>query len=136
MAWDVKYVPDTDTIELKHTGSLSSQDTKEQAQVVLCLMMETQAARFLLDYSETLSSVPTEDARALPEYCERLGAQRHIRVALVVPASRFNIASYQLFAWAARERGFSVELFPNRESAREWLLTGEPALQSQAVARP
>ena len=126
MPWDVNYVSESDTIELRHTGSLSSQDTREQAQVVLCLMKETQAARFLLDYSGTVSSVPDEDVRALPEYCVQLGAPFHIKVALVVPVSLFNIASFQLFARVARERGFSVELFSTHERAREWLLT-QPA---------
>jgi hypothetical protein len=131
MSLDVKYVPETDTIELKHSGSLSAQDTLEQAQIVLCLMKETQAIRFLLDYSETISSVRDEDARALPEYCERLGAPRCIKVALVVPTSLFNIAAFQLFAQVAQERGFSVELFPTREHAEAWLEAGETTLETQ-----
>ena len=134
MPWDVKYVPETDTVELKHSGGLSAQDTKEQAQVVLCLMKETQAARFLLDYSETISRVPDEDVRELPDYCVRLGAPLHLKVALVVPVSLFNIASFQLFARVARERGFSVELLPTRECAQAWLAAQPAVLQPQPEA--
>ncbi len=129
MSWDVKYVPEDDTLALKHTGGLFAEDTREQAEVVLSLMKETQATRFLLDYSETVSHVPDDDVRALPDFCVRLGAPLHIRVALVVPTSRFNLASFQLFAWLAQERGFSVELFPTRARAQAWLRLSGAVLQ-------
>jgi len=138
MPWDAKYAPETDALELKHVGNLSTRDTREQAQLLSFLMYDTQATRFLLDYSETISQVPDEDVRTLPEYCERLGTPLHIRVALVVPLSIFSIASFQLFAQAARERGFSVELFPTRARAEAWLRLGEAVFghQSDAPQQP
>jgi len=119
-------VPEDDTLVLTHSGILSLQDAQEQAQVVLSLMKETRATRFLLDYSETTTQVADEDVPSLPEYCFELGAPLQSKVALVVPRSQFRVDSFELFASVARERGFTIELFSTRLSAQEWLRKGAP----------
>jgi hypothetical protein len=121
MPWDAKYVPEEDTVVLVHSGPLSLQAGKEQAQVIIALLKETKAPRLLLDYSDALGDVPAADLAALPHYYSELETPPDRRIALIVPRSQPTIDSFLNYSMICSSKGYDIRLFGNREGAQHWL---------------
>jgi hypothetical protein len=127
MPWDVNYVPRDDSVVLTQSGAVSLQIAKEQVEAVLSVLKETNATRFLLDFSDATIDIPASDRFALPDYHASLGLPRDRRIAYVLPESRDQVHAFIYHQIAAQEEGYHFGLFTTKDAAMEWLRQGPRA---------
>ena len=128
MPWDVNYVPHDDTVVLTESGCVSIQTAKDQVEVVLSLLKETNATRLLLDFSEATIDIPASDRFALPDYHASLGLLRDRRIAYVLPKSKDQVHAFIYHQITAQEEGYHFGLFTTIDAAMEWLRQGPRAV--------
>ena len=121
MPWTIEYLPERDLVLLVVTGQLLDEDGRAQVAETIRLLNEHPSAPVLVDCSdaETLATLPA--LYRLPDYATELGAPWNVRVAVVIPKTRFRIETFQFFALVSRNAGYEVRLFDDQASAGEWL---------------
>jgi hypothetical protein len=121
MPWTIEYLPERDLVLLVVTGRLTDEDGRVQVAETIRLLNAHPSTPVLVDCSdaETLASLP--GLYRLPDYATELGAPWNVRVAVVIPKTRFRIETFQFFALVSRNAGYEVRLFDDQASAGEWL---------------
>jgi hypothetical protein len=127
MPWGVEYVADTQIVVISGSGRLSSQDAPRLVEQAALLMNEYGAARFLCDYSDAVGEATTLDIHHLPEFQEKVGTPKSVKIALVLPGTGHKAEDYLFYETVCRNRGYNCKAFKSRESAEEWLEQGKPA---------
>ena len=121
MAWKVKYLPATEVIAVNAAGEISNEDLGAQVGEVIGLLRAHQATLVLADCSEALSEVSLPTLYGLPDFFTQCGGLWNVRVAVVLPRSRYRVEAYQFFKLVCSNAGYNVRLFDEREAAAEWL---------------
>jgi len=127
MPCDVKHVPDTNTVEVIGYGKLTSQEAVRATEEASRLLNENGATRVLCDYCDAVTEVTTVDIHWLPQYQEKLGAPKNIRIGLVLPKTGYRIEDFQFYETVCRNRGYNCRAFGSREAAAKWLDQGDTA---------
>jgi hypothetical protein len=122
MAWTVEYVEGKRLALVIATGAVGDEDARTEVAETLHLLKEHEATLVLVDCTEAVTEASLAGIYHLPDYATQLGAPWQLRVALVIPKSRFRIETYQFFALVFRNAGYDVRLFEARDAAEEWLL--------------
>ena len=127
MPCEVSHVPDTNTVMVVAHGKVTSQDALQANEKASHLLIQNGAAQVLADYSDAVSELATLDIHALPEYSDNLGVPKNIRIALVVPSTKYRVEDFQFYGTVCRNRGYNCKIFGSREAAAKWLDGGETA---------
>jgi hypothetical protein len=122
MPWTVEYEPEKALAVITGSGQMSDEDARAQTAEAIRLLKRNQSNGILADYSEALSEVSLPGLYWLPDYCSALGAPWNLRVAVMLPRSRYRLESYQFFELVCKNAGYDVRLFEAREAAEEWLV--------------
>jgi hypothetical protein len=121
MSWRVEYLPVTGLVTVTAAGEISDEDSRAQAGRVIGLLKQHQTTLVLADFSEALSEVSLPCLYGLPDYFTQCGGFWDVRVAVVLPRTRYRIEAYQFFKLVCSNAGYDVRLFDQRKAAEEWL---------------
>ncbi len=121
MSWKVEYLPATGLVAVTAAGEVSDEDSRAQVGQVIDLVKQHQTTLGLVDYSEALSEVSLPSLYGLPDYFTQCGGPWNVRVAVVLPRSRYRNETYQFFKLVCGNAGYDVRLFDQREAAEEWI---------------
>ena len=80
----------------------------------------------LVDCSNAVTRASLPGLYRLPDYATELGAPWNVRVAVVIPQTRFRMEMFQFFELVFRKAGYDLHLFDDRESAEAWLQRPPP----------
>ena len=108
------------------SGEIRDEDARAQVKEIIPLLKQSHAGNVLVNYSDALSEVSLSSLYGLPDYASELGAPWHIRVAVVLPRTRYRIESYEFFQLVCQNAGYNVRLFDEREAAEDWLAQVPP----------
>jgi hypothetical protein len=126
MAWTVEYASEMDLVLLVVTGEILDEDSKAQVVETIRLLNKHQSTLVLVDCSNAVTKASLPGLYRLPDYATELGAPWNIRVAVVIPQTRFRIETFHFFELVFRNAGYDVHLFDDRESAEAWLRQPHP----------
>ena len=127
MPWDVKYVADTHTVVISGSGRLSSQDAPRLVEQAALLMDRNGATRFLCDYSDAVGEATTLGIHDLPEFQEKVGTPKSVKIALVLPRTGHKVEDFLFYETVCRNRGYNCKAFKSREDAEKWLEQSQTA---------
>ena len=122
MAYTLEYNRILKIVELVYTGRLTAQESRESTSKTIALGKKHGDADALIDITEAELSVSIFDLLVLPDrqYAEE-DMNRTIRVAVVPPKLPKDKEAARFYETACLNRGWRVQLFPNRDDAIEWL---------------
>ena len=122
MDWSIT-VPEGDGIvEAVVSGEFTMERAREMITAGLELGARYRTNRFLTDAREVISDVSTVQIYLLPKVLEALGLSRESRTALVIPEAPEREEDFRFYQTVAANQGYSVGLFHDVESARQWLM--------------
>ena len=127
MPWDVEYVADTHIVVISGSGRLSSRDAPRLVEQAALLMNENGATHFLCDYSDAVGEATTLGIHDLPEFQEKVGTPKSVKIALVLPRTGHKLGDFLFYETVCRNRGYNCKTFKSREDAVKWLEQGKPA---------
>jgi hypothetical protein len=135
MPWTVEYEPERALVIVASTGKTRDEDASAQTAEAIYFLKQNHSTTILVDYSDAVSEVALPSLYWLPDYASVLGAPWNIRVAVVVPRTRYRLESFHFFELVCKNAGYNVRLFEAKAAAEDWLAEAlaarEPA--SQAV---
>ena len=122
MSWSVKYNPALGIIEEVFGGLMTMSELEESVSQRICLEKETGAKKVLVDASDLTLDATIVEVYSLPnKLYEDQEASRLTHMALVLPTSPKTKEAAEFYQTACFNRGWKVEMFPDRESALNWL---------------
>ena len=123
MSWKIKYNEDTHIIEITYSGNVTGLDLKEAALKRIAIQEETGATMVLADASQSEGAPTTMDLFDLPDKIyQDHKARRDTRIAFILPDGKESKELAHFFKTAAKNRGWHIELFEDRDSAFSWLI--------------
>ena len=126
MPWRVEFARETGEVMVTGSGEIRDEDARAQVEKIIPLLKQSHAGSVLVNYSDALSEVSLSSLYGLPDYASELGAPWHIRVAVVLPRTRYRLESYQFFELVCQNAGYNVKLFETKEAAEQWLAQTSP----------
>lgn len=136
MTWTVDYNSTLHIIEGVFTGRTTESDLKESTTKAIALSKEQGKVNFLIDATElelTTSIFDLYDLPATQYGAENLNHQS--RLALVLPKLLEEKVNVQFYKTTCVNRGWFVQLFPNRDKAIKWLKGTDPSNKPDAGDR-
>jgi hypothetical protein len=134
MSWTAEYDPGRALVVVAGTGEMHDADASAQTVEAVCFLNEHHANAILVDYSEAVSEVTLPALYWLPNYVSQLGASWNLRVAVLLPRTRYRLESFLFFELVCKNAGYNVRLFEAKEAAEAWLAEAlthpEPARQA------
>jgi hypothetical protein len=124
----VEYVQQEQMAVVVATGAIRDEDAKEQVAEIIGLLKEHEGTLVLIDCTEAVTEASLAGIYRLPDYATQLGAPWHLRIALVIPQTRYRIETYNFAQLVFSNAGYNVKLFKSREAAEDWL-QHPPAVQ-------
>ena len=124
MGWRIMYNESSDIIEITYSGYITGQDLREAATKRISLQKETGSRLILSDATQVIRNPSIAEILHLPDklYPE-YGAGRDSRIALVLPKNKKEAQELgHFFKIVAKNRGWFVETFYDRQEALNWLL--------------
>jgi hypothetical protein len=124
MSWQTVHNKKLGILEVTFSGSPDIEELKEAVLFSLNLCRINQVTRVLADCS---GLVTANDDSILKNYelgtfYESLSIEVVMKEAIILPVSEKAASMMYFFETTARNRGFNVRVFSNREEALEWLL--------------
>ncbi|HVN94864.1 MAG TPA: hypothetical protein VMT62_00395 [Syntrophorhabdaceae bacterium] len=124
MACIVRHDSSVGIIEVVCVGRTTAEDLTEAETKRISLEKETGVTRTLIDVTKAQLSATTLDWLDLPrQLYESLEANRRSHVAFVMPTAIEEHPSVYFYQTACRNRGWTVEVFSERKTAIDWLLS-------------
>ena len=121
MPWTVEYEPERALVVVTGSGKMSDEDASAQTTEAICYLKQNQANAILVDYSDAVSEVSLPTLYWLPDYSSELGAPWNLRVAVLLPPTRYRLESCHFFELVCKNAGYNVRLFATKEAAEAWL---------------
>ena len=126
MSWTVEHIPEKGLALIVATGEIADEDARAQVVETIRLLNKHQSNLVLVDCSNALAKASLPGLYRLPDYATELGAPWNVRVAVVIPQTRFRIEMSHFFELVFRNAGYDVHLFDDREGAEAWLQRPPP----------
>ncbi|MGD9161150.1 MAG: STAS/SEC14 domain-containing protein [Desulfobacteraceae bacterium] len=122
MSWHINYNEESRIIEITYSGNVTGQDIREATVRRISLQTETGATLILADASQSQEGPPLINVYDLPDriYPEH-DARRDTRIAFILPTHSKAKELAHFFQTAAKNRGWTIELFEERKDAFSWL---------------
>jgi hypothetical protein len=123
MAWDVSYNAELHIIESSMSGGIKGSELAEHATARIALGLEKGTEKFLIDGSTMVASKSiTMQLYAIPDAVfpeEKM--PRNSRLAVIEPTAPGSRWIGEFFEDICVNRGWTVQLFSDRDSAIAWL---------------
>jgi hypothetical protein len=124
MSWKAIHNNNLGILEVSFAGSPEISELKEAVSSSLKLCYEKRVTRVLADCTRLVTSghdsiVSTYE---LGSFYETLKIEAIMKEAIILPESEKAATMMYFFETTARNRGFNVRVFPERNDALEWLL--------------
>ena len=122
MSYSVKHDPLPGIVEATFTGSIAGADLRNATTECIALQKQTGATRFLVDLNGSELGASTLDIYDLPD--KQYGDEDldiHSHIAVIVPAAGRTREAALFYEAACRNRGWHTKVFPDRQSAIDWL---------------
>ena len=126
MPWTVEYLAEKDLALIVAIGEILDEDARALVEEILRLLKVHRSNLVLVDCSAAVTKASLPGLYRLPDYATALGAPWNIRVAVVIPLTRFRIETFHFFELVFRNAGYDVRLFDERKAAEEWLQRPAP----------
>ncbi|MBK6345020.1 MAG: hypothetical protein IPN08_11175 [Bacteroidales bacterium] len=124
MGWKAGHNKNLGILEVTFTGSPEIEELKAAVMSSLKLCYEKQVTRVLADCSKMVSSVNDSimSTYELGSFYESLKIEILMKEAIILPENEKAAAMMYFFETTARNRGFNVRVFAERDDALSWLL--------------
>ena len=124
MPWECKTNSDQNMIEVKYTGKVTAQDLQESTSKVIAMEKEIGIHSILSDTTEANLAASLSDLFAVPtkQYVEE-DADIRGHLAIILSKSSKEMEAAKFFQIVSHIDGWCVEVFANRQSAIDWLIS-------------
>jgi hypothetical protein len=109
-------------VESAYSGTVTPEELRHAVLSAVALARESGVWRFYTDVTGLAGGHSTGDLFAIISLLDQMGLPRTLREALFVLPSTAAATDVQFWEDAARNRGWYMRLFAERERALEWLL--------------
>lgn len=121
MAWKVDVLKETGVIETVYAGLMATDELREAFNMTFRKAREHGAQRFLADCRGLKGGHSVIDLYLLVEKLVSIDILRTIKEALLMPTNEVSSENVRFWETAARNKGFNVRVFVDRDVALEWL---------------
>ncbi len=123
MTKDITYAEELDTVIITYSGPVPLTAVQEAIQIAYDMAVEHQCKRFLVD---CLKMKPgggsTLDIYELARMFEQFPDMCSYKDAILLPPIPESVEDLKFFETTARNRGFNVRVFSDRQAAIDWLM--------------
>ena len=126
MPWTVEYLAEKELTLSVAIGEILDEDGRALVVEIVRLLKQHRSNLVLVDCSAVVTKASLPGLYRLPDYATALGAPWNIRLAVVIPRTRFRIETFHFFELVFRNAGYDVHLFDERDVAEEWLQRPRP----------
>jgi hypothetical protein len=133
MPWDVRYIEESNVVETRYSGRLTTDELHEVVVATFELAKARRTHMYLGDCSELGAPDSLLDIYSLVKFYETLPVDPGAKEALVLPATQAVQDDLGFYETVAQNRGFNVRLFTEREQALAWLTGRDDQLSAGDV---
>lgn len=121
MAYRINYLPEADVVELTVVGEMSFAAMRESTNDALDLLESHDCFGVLLDCRRMHPAPLPSHVSRLPELYEARGADKRLRIAVVLSGSPTGKEVSNYYKLSARKLDYVVQLFDELYDALDWL---------------
>ena len=121
MPWNLQFHAVGQFVEITYTGAVDKSELEKSAQDTVKLCLEKSTLRILADCSEMTGGHSLADLYFLSDWLISVKAYR-LREAVVLPHAAAASEHAHFWQTTCANRGLTVRVFGDRETALEWLL--------------
>ncbi len=122
MPWDVFVQSDCPVVETRYAGDLSMTDLVQAVDATIKTALEHGISRFFSDCLALQGGHSLTDLYFLAQRVAESGIGGNVREAVLLPVQPAAKDDALFWENAARNRGFVVRVFADRDIAQKWLL--------------
>lgn len=123
MAKTITYSEKIDAVLVTYSGRVALEEIQETIRAALAMAVERRCRRFLVDAVDLQSSGGTlTDTYELPKVFEHFADIRTYKDAIILPRRKPEAQDIKFFETTARNRGYNVRVFSDRQTAIDWLM--------------
>jgi hypothetical protein len=124
MPWDVRYVPEKETLLVAASGPVSDEEARALTHRAIALLRETRATRVLGDCRAMESSPSLGEVYWLINDYAKHGVPRQTRIALVHSRAPHAVELAQFYETVCANRQYQARTFESSTAAEAWLRAG------------
>lgn len=121
MPYEVHFRDREGVVELVNRGAISAAELIGQTDDSLLLMREHRVLSVLGNSRDAVADFLSTEFYWLPKYYDDQGGNRRVRNAVLLPEDDRQLAAFELYGNAARNRAYQARLFRGRADAHAWL---------------
>lgn len=114
-------LPGHQVIEVVLSGALDDPEAVDMLVEAMSLQRETGIADALLDCTDVIQGLSYPSVVGMADYTVALGVPSDWRQAVIKPKDVTAAVTVGLWEAAGNNRGMTIKVFPDRESALAWL---------------
>lgn len=114
-------LPGHQVVEVVLSGALDDPEAVEMLGETMNLQRETGIPDALLDCTEVVKGLSYKSVVDMADYTVSLGVPSNWRQAVIKPTDLTAAVTIGLWEAAGNNRGMTIKVFPDRESALAWL---------------
>ncbi len=119
----ISYIEEINTIVITYSGQAPPAEVQEAIRMAYQMAVEHHSKRFLVDCSKMESGGGSVlDIYELAGMFEQFPDIRKYRDAILLPQGEAGADDLRFFETTARNRGFNVCVFTDRQAALDWLM--------------
>lgn len=120
---EITYLDDLGTVVITYVGQAPPAEVHDAIKQAYDMALERKSKRFLVDCTQMEPGGGSiTDIYELVNLFEQFPNIRQYKDAIILPPIPAGIDDLKFFETAARNRGFSVRVFTDRQAAIDWLL--------------
>ncbi len=133
MSYKIRFEENTGLVCLDNEDYVSLDEFKSQVEESILCMKEHTSRFLLIDNSYLKTSVKYLDIYNLLDFYDQLQLPKDSIIAVVTTTNKYCDRDIQFYEMLCINRGFNIKLFPDNDSARNWL--HETALKKKSYVR-
>lgn len=134
MPWSVRFVTEQNYVETQYAGVLTGEELRAAVHATLDAGKAAGTHDYLGDCTAMEGGHSVVDLYPLVDLLEASNTARTYREAIILPTLSAPAKDVAFWETAAKNRGFTIRLFTNREEALRWLLARTPSVPSSSGA--
>ena len=121
MPWNLASTDDGRLLTVTYQGVFEAPELRVSTLQIVDTLMARGTLRLLLDCSDAHFNTATVEVYQLPELYHARGLSRQVRAAVVLPKDGYHQELFTFYEDVCRNRGYFVQLFPDKDSGLAWL---------------
>ena len=121
MPWRIEKNEELGFMEIVYTGTITNKDVRDATAKVLSLTNPDRPNLYLADISGARFKLSFMDILNITSQWEEAGRNKRGRVAVIVSEETMKPEDLRFLETAARNRGWNLRVFEDRQAAIEWL---------------